>query len=201
VRRTTAIAGAVVAVSVVGAVAAVAQDGPTVEDLLDQAERTDVDTGRVGLDLDAFTPGLDLEAFIEDISGDVVVDQGDEEVELDLDADVLFAFGSADLTDEAADTLARAADEVASLGRGRGALTIIGHTDAIGAPEDNQVLSEDRARAVAAELEVLLGSAYDYQVEGRGEDEPAAPNTRADGSDNEPGRALNRRVEVRFEAG
>jgi outer membrane protein OmpA-like peptidoglycan-associated protein len=153
------------------------------------------------LDLASATPTLDLEVAIEDISGDVVVEQGDDELELDLDADVLFDFGSAELTPEAEATLEEAVARLEELGPGRGSITVIGHTDSIGDPDDNQVLSEARAASVSAVLEASLGDGYTFEVEGRGETEPVAPNTRADGSDNEAGRALNRRVEVVLDLG
>ncbi len=73
---------------------------------------------------------------------------------------------------------------------------IVGHTDSKGSDEYNARLSEERATSV-----------YDYFVskgvdasrmghEGRGESDPAAPNTTSDGKDNPDGRALNRRIEL-----
>jgi outer membrane protein OmpA-like peptidoglycan-associated protein len=161
----------------------------------------DLDAGRVELDLDAHRVGLDLDAFIEDLSGDLYVESSEEEVEINVDADVLFEFGSADLTPAADEVLRRAAEQVAELGTNRGELLVIGHTDAIGSPESNLELSERRAQTVRDRLEGLLDGNFSLVVEGRGETEPIAANTNADGSDNEAGRALNRRVEIRFETG
>ena len=112
-----------------------------------------------------------------------------------LPGDVLFAFGSAELTPAAKQAIAAVDDEIGS--GGTGTVTIEGHTDAIGSDADNQALSERRAAAVRAALEAELGSGYQYSSVGFGETTPVAPNTKPDGSDDPDGRALNRRVEIR----
>jgi outer membrane protein OmpA-like peptidoglycan-associated protein len=112
-----------------------------------------------------------------------------------LPADVLFAFGSAELAPAAQQAIAAVDDEIGS--GGTGTVTIEGHTDAIGSDADNQGLSERRASAVRAALEAELGSGYTYTAVGFGETEPVAPNVKPDGSDDPGGRALNRRVEIR----
>ncbi len=111
-----------------------------------------------------------------------------------LPGDVLFAFGSAELTPAAREAIAAVDDEI---GGGTGTMTIEGHTDAIGTDADNQALSERRAAAVRGALEAALGSGYQYTSVGFGETRPVAPNTKPDGSDDPDGRALNRRVEIR----
>jgi len=111
-----------------------------------------------------------------------------------LPGDVLFAFGSAELTPAARDAIAAVDDEI---GDGTGTVTIEGHTDAIGSDADNQALSERRAAAVRGALEKALGPGYQYTSVGFGETRPVAPNTKPDGSDDPDGRALNRRVEIR----
>ncbi|VAV97840.1 hypothetical protein MNBD_ACTINO01-2594 [hydrothermal vent metagenome] len=66
---------------------------------------------------------------------------------------------------------------------------ISGHTDSQGSHEDNQVLSELRARTV---LEYLVAKGADqgrFEMVGLGESEPIADNTTAEG------RARNRRIE------
>jgi len=66
---------------------------------------------------------------------------------------------------------------------------ISGHTDSQGSHEDNQVLSELRARTV---LEYLVAKGADqgrFEIVGLGESEPIADNTTAEG------RARNRRIE------
>lgn len=112
-----------------------------------------------------------------------------------LPSDVLFAFGSAELTPAAQQAVAAVDDEIGS--GGSGTVTIEGHTDAIGGDADNQGLSERRAAAVRTALAAELGSGFEYTSVGFGESRPVAPNTRPDGSDDPDGRALNRRVEIR----
>ncbi|MDT7580276.1 MAG: OmpA-OmpF porin, family [Pseudonocardiales bacterium] len=112
-----------------------------------------------------------------------------------LPSDVLFAFGSADLSPAAQQAVAAVDDEIGS--GGTGTVTIEGHTDAIGSDADNQGLSERRAAAVRPALEAELGSGFEYRSVGFGESRPVAPNTRPDGTDDPDGRTLNRRVEIR----
>ncbi|WP_192796695.1 OmpA family protein [Serinicoccus kebangsaanensis] len=116
-----------------------------------------------------------------------------EETVISLASDVLFDFGEAEVSGAAE---AKIADLVADVPDGA-VVQVHGHTDSIGGPQDNQELSERRADTVA---EIVSGSRPDLQleVEGFGEDEPVAPNEEG-GEDNPEGRALNRRVEIRFD--
>lgn len=66
-----------------------------------------------------------------------------------------------------------------------------GHTDSIGSAAYNQELSEKRARAVAEVIESVR-SDLRLQVKGFGKDRPVESN------DEPAGRALNRRVEIRY---
>jgi len=66
---------------------------------------------------------------------------------------------------------------------------IVGHTDAVGSDEANQILSEGRANAVRADLMKRGIAGERITTEGKGEKEPVADN------DTEEGRQLNRRVE------
>lgn len=66
---------------------------------------------------------------------------------------------------------------------------VVGHTDAVGTDEANQILSEGRANAVKADLVKRGIDAERITTEGKGEKEPVADN------DTEEGRQLNRRVE------
>jgi outer membrane protein OmpA-like peptidoglycan-associated protein len=120
---------------------------------------------------------------------------GTKKTVIRLPADVLFAFGSAELAPAAQQAIAAVDDQIGS--GGTGTVTIEGHTDAIGSDADNQALSQRRAAAVRTALEAELGSGYTYTSVGFGEPEPVAPNTKPDGSDDPDGRALNRRVEIR----
>jgi type VI secretion system protein ImpK len=75
-----------------------------------------------------------------------------------------------------------------------GAIRIIGHSDstriATARFPSNFHLSVERAQAVAALLKERLADPARLQVEGKGADQPVAPNTTAEG------RARNRRVEL-----
>jgi type VI secretion system protein ImpK len=76
-----------------------------------------------------------------------------------------------------------------------GDILVVGHTDSDPIRNNprfptNWHLSVERAKSVAAVMQALLQTPDRVQVEGRGADEPIAPNT------NREGKALNRRVEV-----
>lgn len=116
-----------------------------------------------------------------------------EEVVISLASDVLFDFDKADVSQRAEDKITAL---VADVPEGA-TVAVHGHTDSVGEPADNQELSEDRAATVAA---VIGESRPDLQLEvkGFGEEAPVAPNEQG-GNDNPEGRALNRRVEIRFE--
>lgn len=73
---------------------------------------------------------------------------------------------------------------------GKTELTIVGHTDNTGTTKHNQVLSESRARAVVRYLEEHRVAAVRLSAVGKGESEPRASNSTAEG------RRLNRRVEI-----
>ena len=67
---------------------------------------------------------------------------------------------------------------------------VVGHTDSTGSAAHNQALSERRAEAVAANLRSQGVSGNRLYTSGRGENEPRASNSTAEG------RKLNRRVEL-----
>ncbi len=70
------------------------------------------------------------------------------------------------------------------------ALMIVGHTDAQGTTEHNQMLSQRRADAAALFLQQENVNGNRLRTAGRGEMEPVASN------DTESGRSRNRRIEV-----
>jgi hypothetical protein len=92
--------------------------------------------------------------------------KGNKPVEIRLPSDVLFAFGSADLSPAARKAIAVVGDEVGVSG---GTITIEGHTDAIGTDAANQQLSERRAAAVRAALQAELGGSFTYRSIGFGD--------------------------------
>lgn len=108
-----------------------------------------------------------------------------------ISSDVLFEFGSSELTGEASEELEAAVVELE--GAENGALEIVGHTDSEGTEEFNQELSEDRAESVRKALEELMDlKSFDVAVSGESFREPIADN------ESEEGRAQNRRVEIHF---
>lgn len=111
-----------------------------------------------------------------------------------VQADVLFAFGSAELT---AGARSAVDDAARALGHARtGSARVVGYTDNVGDARANLRLSQRRAVAVRRALLARLGRAAPSLVaEGRGERDPVAANT-SDGRDSPRGRARNRRVEL-----
>ncbi|HEY9559697.1 MAG TPA: OmpA family protein, partial [Anseongella sp.] len=69
-------------------------------------------------------------------------------------------------------------------------IELSGHTDNVGSPESNQVLSENRAKAVYAYLIRAILKPDRFRFKGYGESRPLASNT------TEEGRAENRRTEL-----
>lgn len=148
-----------------------------------------------GLRVDAAEVGyyLDVqEARLRQIGGDrVLVTREGALLSLRLPAQFAFAVGSADLVSEAAAILADVGKVLADF---RASLVVVmGHTDSTGAAAVNQALSEQRAVAVARQLE-LQGVAQDRLMAiGYGSDRPIGDNATA------VGRERNRRVELRIE--
>lgn len=162
------------------------------------------------LDLDAKTLDLtfktaDLEFVVENLEGevqsleapvrDLVVKESDTEIRIELAADVLFDFDSADLRAEAEQALRNVADIIS---QHRGArVRIEGHTDSKGSDSYNKKLSRRRAESVR---DWFIASAKlddtGFETTGYGESKPAAANETPDGSDDPEGRQKNRRVEI-----
>jgi len=102
--------------------------------------------------------------------------------------DVKFALNSAELTDEAKDTIQRLASALNSEQLAGYHFRLEGHTDARGSPEYNLVLSKRRAAAVRDYLGSLGVDPRRLQLVGRGQEDPL---DRAD-----PLSGVNRRVQV-----
>jgi outer membrane protein OmpA-like peptidoglycan-associated protein len=110
-----------------------------------------------------------------------------------LGADLFFDFDQATIRGDAEPKLAEIAGRVQ---QGANPVVVEGHTDAKGADDYNQQLSEARATAVKTYL-VGHGTAPDrVTTVGWGERKPVAPNAQPDGSDDPDGRQRNRRVEI-----
>ena len=112
-----------------------------------------------------------------------------------LSGDVTFDVDSSALTDRAKQVL----DEIVNRWNGKppATVTVVGHTDSVADDAYNQTLSEQRAKAVADYLTSKVPS-LNVQSSGKGESEPVASETNADGSVNEAGKAANRHVDVRW---
>lgn len=143
---------------------------------------------------------VDLVYSTEELGGRVhvlAVTETETEIRIELAADVLFSFDSAEIQPGAAEALREAGGVIRQ--HATGEVSIEGHTDARGADTYNQALSERRAAAVRDWLvhrEGLTGLAF--ATRGFGESRPVAPNSHPDASDNPDGRQRNRRVEIRL---
>jgi outer membrane protein OmpA-like peptidoglycan-associated protein len=111
------------------------------------------------------------------------------EIQVQLGSEVLFDTGKFDLKPAATATL----KELAALLAKHPASTIVieGHTDSVGAPQANQLLSENRAGAVKQWLVTNGIPATRITTKGYGATSPVATNETAEG------REKKRRVEVR----
>jgi outer membrane protein OmpA-like peptidoglycan-associated protein len=141
---------------------------------------------------------LDLVFKVQDLGGKVQelqVKETDQEIRIELAADVLFDFDKADLRPAAQQTLHQAAGIIQE--KAKGPVRIEGHTDSKGNDAYNQKLSERRAAAVKAWFinKEGLGNKQ-FTTQGFGAKKPVAPNTKPDGSDDPDGRQKNRRVEI-----
>ncbi|WP_083982514.1 OmpA family protein [Actinomadura hibisca] len=123
--------------------------------------------------------------------------KGDDQIAYNIEADVLFDFGRADIKPAAATELAKIAASVRKEIPATAPLQVDGHTDAKGEPAANQTLSEQRAQAIVDWLATKGGiDRSRLKATGYGESKPTAANTRPDGSDDPEGRAKNRRVVI-----
>ncbi len=143
-----------------------------------------------GLAANVHSTVIDLNQAISDLGGKI---EGSK-LFIQLSADVLFDFDKTAIKPAAASALKKVALIIKK--KAKGPVTIIGHTDSKGTKEYNQDLSLRRAESTKAWLLDKGGAQATYQVEGRGESEPVAANTKPDGSDNPEGRAKNRRVDI-----
>lgn len=117
------------------------------------------------------------------------------EIQVELSGDVLFDFNKWDIRPDAEVSLKKIGDLIKAYQSPE--VIIAGHTDAKGADDYNQVLSERRASSVKNWLCEKSGiKSQRIKTLGYGESRPIAPNTHPDNSDNPEGRQKNRRVEI-----
>lgn len=108
---------------------------------------------------------------------------------------VRYVFGTADFTPEGLESAKDLSQCLKSVKPS--SITLIGHTDPIGAAAANRTLSVARAEALAEYL-VAEGYSGEWNVVGKGEDEPFKPDD-ASAYDEDTLNQLNRRVEVDLE--
>lgn len=114
-----------------------------------------------------------------------------DRVEVTMDSDVLFAFDSSTIRENAKPTLANV---VRALARNpEKTISVTGHTCDIGATDYNQGLSERRANSVKQYLVDAGIDADRVSTQGYGESQPLVPN------ETDAARQLNRRVELVIE--
>ena len=141
------------------------------------------------LDIRGITLGI--EAVLKDLGAKVT----DQQIKIELSADVLFDFDKFSLRPEAAESLRKVGQVVAEYPNAP--LLIEGYTDGKGTHPYNVKLSENRAAAVKQWLVQNAGTqAARVTTKGWGEAKPVAPNTNPNGGDNPDGRQKNRRVEL-----
>jgi outer membrane protein OmpA-like peptidoglycan-associated protein len=131
----------------------------------------------------------DFSKTVQDVRDQLTISENDNEIRATLGAEVLFDFGKYDLRPASTETLGR----LATLLRSYPGLPILieGHTDNVGRPDPNQVLSENRADAVKMWLVASGGVPVGcITTKGYGLTRPVATN------DTDEGRQKNRRVEV-----
>ncbi len=131
-------------------------------------------------DLDTFStvPGADVDA-VAAIGG---------AIRLNLNSAVLFNTGKFQLKESASEELNKLVATIQEYSKGT--IIVEGHTDNVGNPINNKILSENRAKEVRNYLKEHLSSHYTYQVKGYGENQPIAPN------DTDENKQKNRRVEI-----
>ena len=133
-----------------------------------------------------------IEAVLKELGAKVT----EQEIRIDLSADVLFDFDKADLRREATPALEKLASVLKTYPAAT--TTIEGHTDSKGGRRYNQDLSERRAASVRGWLG-SHGVGNPMTTRGWGETKPAVPNSKPGGADNPEGRQKNRRVEITLE--
>jgi outer membrane protein OmpA-like peptidoglycan-associated protein len=152
------------------------------------------DAASLGPPRGQWMPNLDV-PIIETTTTRSALPSQDEADVIRLSGDALFGFDRYDIRPAAEVTLLKA--EALIQQKSPRALSVEGHTDAIGDPGYNFVLSTHRADAIKRWLvQRNVMKAEAIQTKGWGKMRPVAPNTRAGGLDDPKGRQKNRRVEI-----
>src|SRR5438552_3386501 len=120
--------------------------------------------------------------------------QSGRSLSMNLSGDVLFDYDKATLKPAAEEALKKVAVVLSQFPES--IVTVEGYTDSKGSKAFNMQLSQERANAVKDWLVKDGNVPANITARGFGEQNPVAPNTNADGSDNPAARALNRRVSI-----
>ena len=148
--------------------------------------------GLVGNYMDNQKKDLEKALASEVQNGSITIDKlADHALRVTMTAQTAFDFDSSTIKPGFQPTMDRIANVFVRYGKTH--LTVVGHTDNVGAADYNQSLSERRARAVEGYLQSK--GIIDQRVvsTGKGESAPRVGNT------SEEGRRLNRRVEIIIE--
>ncbi|MFK8848822.1 OmpA family protein [Streptomyces sp. Ac-502] len=133
---------------------------------------------------------LNIKSIVETDDGAERRQDTNSNVTFALQAEVLFAKDSAELSPDALSRITTIATEIKKQHATN--LRVFGFTDNLGSDAHGLVLSKERANAVQRELADGLGASVTFQIRGYGEQYPIADNATEDG------RKKNRRVEVSF---
>jgi outer membrane protein OmpA-like peptidoglycan-associated protein len=154
-----------------------------------ELERQKLDLEKKSLDLKR--KELDLEKAKQELQ----FQETGKSMSMNLAGDVLFDYNKAALKPAAEEALKKVAVVLSLFPESN--VTVEGYTDSKGGKGVNLQLSRERATSVKNWLVKNGGVAPAHIVaKGFGEENPVAPNTNPDGTDNIVGRAKNRRVTI-----
>ena len=172
----------------IGAVAGLLSGG----DATERRQRALVGVGVGGLTggaIGAYQDRQEAELRRQTAGTGIEVSRDGDVIKLNLPDGVTFDFGKANLKSQFYPALDNVASTLAQYNQT--IVEVSGHTDSVGSDAANQTLSVQRANSVG---NYLIGKGLvreRFEIVGFGETRPVASN------DNDSGRALNRRVEIR----
>jgi outer membrane protein OmpA-like peptidoglycan-associated protein len=134
------------------------------------------------------------ELALEKAKMELQYQQSGRSLSMNLSGDVLFDYDKAVLKPAAEEALKKVAVVLSQFPES--SVTVEGYADSKGGKAVNLPLSRERALAVKEWLVKNGNVPSTITAKGFGEENPVAPNTNIDGSDNPVGRALNRRVTI-----
>ena len=151
-------------------------------------ERTNLEFEEELVALRLRSAAIEEELREEIVAGEIRIDEIRDGIRVDVSNQLLFASGSANLSQKGRDVILRLAKQ---LREGDEMITVEGHTDNIGSESYNRRLSAMRADSVKRYLVTQYGvDESRIKVAGYGEERPLTSN------DTEYGRSQNRRVEI-----